>query len=118
MCLGQALGGITAAHICAPCLLEMLDSGKERFPDQEERVTNMSAAIYNSFLGIGYLLAPLYGTSMAEILGFRLTMDILAFFDLAFAIAYFALAGGMSAFKSFCSKQTEPELENFKQGQT
>ena len=104
MCLGQALGGATAAHICAPCLLEMLDSGKERFPDQEDAVTNMSAAIYNAFLGLGYLLAPLYGTSVAEHLGFRLTMDILAFFDLAFAIAYFALAGGMGAFKSLCTK--------------
>ena len=49
----------------------------------------MSAALQNISLGLGYLLAPLYGTSVAEALGFRLTMDILAFFDLAFAIAYF-----------------------------
>ena len=65
----------------------------------------MSAAIYNCFLGIGYLVAPLYGTSVAELLGFRLTMDILAFFDLAFAIAYFSLAGGIGAFKSLCQKK-------------
>ena len=104
MCLGQALGGAVSAHLCSPSLIEMIETGKERFPDQEEAVTNMSAAIYNVFLGIGYLLAPLYGTSVAEHLGFRLTMDILAFFDLAFAIAYFSFAGGKGAFKSLCNK--------------
>ena len=31
MCIGQAIGGTSSAHICAPSLLEMLDSGKERF---------------------------------------------------------------------------------------
>ena len=48
----------------------------------------MSAALQNISLGLGYLLAPMYGTSVAEALGFRLTMDILAFFDLAFLFSH------------------------------
>ena len=58
----------------------------------------MSAGVYNLVLGVGYLVAPLYGSSINESLGFRLTMDITAFFDLAFAIAYFVCADGLSAF--------------------
>ena len=33
MCLGQALGGAVSAHLCSPSLIEMIDTGRERFPD-------------------------------------------------------------------------------------
>ena len=59
----------------------------------------MSAAMQNVSLGVGYLILPLYSATVTDILGFRLTMDILAFFDLAFAIAYFVMAGGLGSFK-------------------
>ena len=45
------------------------------------------------------MLGPLYGSAANQYLGFRLTMDILAFLDLAFVIAYFILAGGIEAVK-------------------
>ena len=72
----------------------MMESGKERFPDEEEKVVGMSAGIYSSNNSIIALLAPLYSSAVAEALGFRLTMDIMAFFDLAYFIAYFCLGGG------------------------
>lgn len=43
------------------------------------------------------MLGPLYGSTVNKYLGFKLTMDILACLDLAFVIAYFALAGGPRA---------------------
>ena len=43
------------------------------------------------------MLGPLYGSTVNKYLGFKLTMDILACLDLAFVIAYFALAGGPKA---------------------
>ena len=83
------------AHYTA-AILDMLESGKERFPDDEEKVIGMSAGLYTSGQNIVALLTPLFGSAVAEVLGFRLTMDILAFFDLAFFIAYFCLGGGMA----------------------
>ena len=44
------------------------------------------------------MIGPLYGSSVTKYLGFRLAMDIIAFVDLAMAIAYFSLAGGPQAF--------------------
>ena len=43
------------------------------------------------------MLGPIYGSTVNKYLGFKLTMDILACLDLAFVIAYFALAGGPKA---------------------
>ena len=43
-------------------------------------------------------MAPLFGSTVNDILGFRLTMDILVAVDIAFSIAYFLLAGGCEAF--------------------
>ena len=47
---------------------------------------------------------PIYGSTVNEYLGFKLTMDILAFLDLAFGIAYFVLAGGREAFSLTMSR--------------
>ena len=58
----------------------------------------MSAAIYNTSMGIGTLLAPLFASIMNEALGFRMTMDIAACFDLVFAFAYLFFGTGLSAF--------------------
>ena len=46
------------------------------------------------------MVAPLYGTTVNDILGFRLTMDILVAVDIAFVIAYFLLAGGWESFSN------------------
>ena len=58
----------------------------------------MSSGIFNCSQCFGNLVAPLYGTSVSDIIGFRLTMDILVAIDIAFTIAYFLLAGGVEAF--------------------
>ena len=49
MSFGQALGGAMMAHILQPSLIEMVALAEERFPGHEYQVTNMSAALYNSF---------------------------------------------------------------------
>ena len=54
----------------------------------------MSAAIYNSLMGIAYLVAPIYGTGVTKMLGFKTCMDLLAFSDLTFFILYMSFAGG------------------------
>ena len=47
---------------------------------------------------MGQVIAPLYGSSLEVYIGFQHTTTITAALDLAFAIAYFACAGGYTAF--------------------
>ena len=86
------------AYGCSLTLIEMTETGEEKFPKFTKEVANLSASIFNSSLGVGYLIAPLYGSSLTQYYGFRLTMDITAGIDLTFAIAYLLCAGGISAF--------------------
>ena len=78
----------------------MVESAAARYPGQEREVNNMSSGIFQSFLGTGFLIAPLYGSILNQFIGFRLTEDITACLNLALAIAYFACAGGASAFQN------------------
>jgi len=53
MGIGQALVGIFTAFMMIPGLPEMVESTIPLYPGQERRVNNLSAGIYNSFLGFG-----------------------------------------------------------------
>ena len=68
------------------------------------------SAIFNTALGLGTCIGPLYGATAYEQLNFRLTCDILALFVLTFGIAYFACAGGRQAFsRTFSSPEEEKQ---------
>ena len=47
---------------------------------------------------------------MTESVGFRMTADVAAIICFVFAVTYFALAGGPTAFSSTCRKETQPEV--------
>ena len=90
----------------------MVESAAARYPGQEREVNNMSSGIFQSFLGTGFLIAPLYGSMLNQFIGFRLTEDITACLNLALAIMYFACAGGVSAFQSTYRNFKEPAEQN------
>ena len=98
MCIGHALAGFFGSQTILLGMLEMIEDGCERFPDKELLVASMSAGAYRGLIGITQMIGPLYGSIVTKYLGFRLAMDIIAFVDLAMAIAYFALAGGPKVF--------------------
>lgn len=100
MGVGQFIGGAMMSMILQPTLIELIDTGEKYYPQHKESgaITNMSSGIFNCSQCFGNLVAPLYGTSVSDIIGFRLTMDILVAIDIAFVIAYFLLAGGVEAF--------------------
>lgn len=104
MGIGQALIGIFTAFMMIPGLPEMVESTIPLYPGQEREINDLSSGIYNSFLGFGQVIAPAYGSFVTEAIGFRMTSDIVAILCLAFAISYFSLAGGMSAFRMTCKR--------------
>ena len=65
MAIGHTFGGFFLAQGGQPSLMEMINVSKESYPEWEEMTTAMSAAAYNSMLGISYLIAPIYGTAVA-----------------------------------------------------
>ena len=76
----------------------MLNVAKAKYPEWEELTSAMNAANFNTILGISYLVSPVYGTSMAKAVGFRITMDSLAFIDLIYLILYLSIGQGYSGF--------------------
>jgi len=100
MGIGQALVGIFVAVMLIPGLPEMSDSVLPFYPGQEREVNDLTAGIFNSFLGLGQVLAPTYGSFMAETVGFRLTVDIVAIIFVCFGLVYFVLAEGPKVFGS------------------
>ena len=49
-------------------------------------------------LGFGQILAPLYGSTVTDFLGFRWTCDIVAMISFTFSITYFFVGGRMRVF--------------------
>ena len=88
-----------------PGLPEMVESTIPEFPGQERDINNLSSGLYNSFLGFGQVLAPIYGSFVTDAVGFRKTADIAAMICFAFALAYFILAGGVEAFRETCKSK-------------
>ena len=76
----------------------MINVSKQAYPEWEQVTTAMSAAIYNSSLGLSFFVSPIYGTSMAKAFGFRITMDSLAAIDLIFLTTYLTFGRGFSGF--------------------
>jgi len=98
MGIGQAFAGVTTAFLLIPGLPEMIESSMTVFPGQENKVNNLSAGIFNSFLGFGQVLAPAYGSVMVEQVGFRITCDVVAIIFIAFGLSYFIMGDGYEAF--------------------
>ena len=98
MAVGHAVGGFFLSQTAQPAFIEMIDVAKARYPQQEELTTAMSAALYNSMLGTAYLIAPIYGGSVTQVFGFKISMDILALIDLIFVIFYLTIGEGYSGF--------------------
>ena len=113
MGFGQALVGIFTAFMMIPGLPEMVESTIPLFPNQERQVNDISAGLYNAFLGFGQVMAPGYGAFMTEAVGFQMTADVVAIVCFIFATIYFLIAGGFTAFRSSFKKKstTEPSSE-------
>jgi len=58
------LHGLVDPFILVPSLPEMIDSAIEVYPDEEYVINDLSSAIFNTFLGIGQVTAPLYSSIM------------------------------------------------------
>lgn len=63
------------------------------------QVSDVSAGVYNTMLGIGQVTSPPFGSQLCVLYGFRITMDLVALIFLVLAVVYFVVAGGLNAIK-------------------
>ena len=106
LCLfGLFTSSVFLAPMVIPVLPEMIEASKEAFPHQNIKTTNnYASALFNTGLGLGTCIGPLYGAMMEELTNFRLTEDYLGVFLIAFGVLYFTCAGGLKAFRNTFGK--------------
>jgi len=98
--VGLILTANFLAPLMIPCLPEMLEVAKEKYPGcNMHAVGDLTGALLNTALGLGQVLGPLYGAITYAALDFRLTQDIMAIVCILFGTLYFLLGDGMTAFK-------------------
>lgn len=78
----------------------MIDVAIDEYPDEEFVINDLSSAIFNTFLGIGQIMGPLYGALMTHATSFSWTADVLGIFCLCFGVLYFFICNGPEAFKN------------------
>ena len=93
-----------------PTLPEMIDSVIHKFPEQDSKVTDITAGVFNSFLGLGQVIGPIYGSYITANFDFRLSCDIVAFFCLSYFFIYFMFGNGWEAFTK--TRKSNDNLNN------
>jgi hypothetical protein len=77
----------------------MVESVIKEFPKNKRRDVNYkSSGMFNAALGLGQIIAPLYGSNVKMLLGFRWACDIVALITLTFGLVYLVIGGGGAAF--------------------
>ena len=114
MVLGQAMVGLLSPFMLIPILPEMVEAAALEHPQQREAINDLSAGIFNAFLGLGQLCAPIFGSLMFDRVGFRATSDTVAFICLASAAVYVAKGDGITALRNSLARQEEDDtVEDF-----
>ena len=63
-------------------------------------VNDLSSGLFNTSLGLGQVMGPMFGALMTKNFGFRVCCDTVSLLCLIFAILYYLIADGLDAFKS------------------
>lgn len=58
------LHGLVDPFVLIPSLPEMIEAAVQKYPDHEYKINDLSAGVFNCFLGIGQVTGPLYGSFM------------------------------------------------------
>ena len=97
MWFGQLFHGFTLCLFLITWLPVMIDDAVEAFPKRKIEVTNISPVIFNSMLGTGQMLGPIYGSNITNFLNFRIWTDVIGVVNLLYFVAYLLVWKGWSS---------------------
>ena len=72
----------------------MIESALPLYPTQVAEVNDLASGLFNTFLGIGQVLGPLFGSLMTKYFGYRYCCDVVALICLVYAVAYYIICDG------------------------
>ena len=114
--IGWSVLGVTLAAYLVPILPELNKAALASLQQHDEEEGNdtelenrrrqvkaLCSGIFNSFLGIGQIVAPLYGSSFTSWIGFQLTTDSVGLLGIGFFFVYFTCANVREAIQKTSS---------------
>ena len=102
MWVGQVIHGFTVTFFLITCLPAMINDAVEGYPKQKNEVTDMSSGIFNSMLGIGQMLGPIYGSNITNVFNFRIWADSVGVVNVIYGIVF------LIVWKSWSSRVSRP----------
>ena len=100
MAAGQLLIGGFGLFLMVPVIPEMINSASTFYPDQIIEITDISAGVFNSGLGIGQVIGPIFGSYMTKMFDFRNWCDMIGVILLTYSVIYFIFGDGFSLLKA------------------
>ena len=83
-------GMFTSYFVIIPFPL-MIETVSSRYPKQKLESSDISSGVFNSMLGLGQMLAPLYGSYMTDYYGYRFTCDTVGVMLIVYSLSYYWL---------------------------
>jgi MFS family permease len=111
MGLGQLCIGATGLFMMVPSIPEMIRAASLNYPKRIIELTDMSAGVFNCCLGIGMVVAPIFGSIMTKEYDFRNCSDMVAYSLLVYFLVYFLLADGLKLLRSGCKEKSKKEVD-------
>ena len=66
----------------------MVESVINVYPTQTSRINNLSSGVFNTSMGLGEVIGPLFGAAMYEKSGFRTTSDMTAVVTICYVFIF------------------------------
>jgi MFS family permease len=100
MGIGQLLIGGFGLFLMVPVIPEMISAGTEYYPNKIIELTDISAGVFNSCLGIGQVIGPIFGSYVTQATNFRTCSDIVGYILFTYSVVYFLLCNGLALLKT------------------
>lgn len=71
MAIGHFIMGMFTPFFQVSSLPEMINVAKSKYPNNQDEASDISSGVFNSMLGFGQMIAPLYGSYATDVFGFR-----------------------------------------------
>ena len=111
MAIGQLLIGGFGLFLMVPVIPEMINSASAYYPNKIIEITDVSAGVFNSGLGIGQVLGPIFGSYVTKMSDFRICSDMVGLFIITYATIYFTFGGGIYLIRSMCKDKIEKQYD-------
>lgn len=108
MAVGQLTLGGCIIFFLITSLPEMINDVVSIHPHQKLEASDISSGVFNSMLGCGQMISPLYGSYVTDQIGFRWCADTIGYFLISYSFIYFVLCIGVEMFQ-------KKEIENIRE---